>query len=122
MKLPSPLINCGNSRRSSAGERKRDTPHGDLIVGDSTVKYQHKFKYYNFFAESFAEAISHLGLQVDPWTVNVILPVGISFYTFHDSSFSVLVFEKCSCLYIPTYLRWYDSEVGACVSDYDGST
>ena len=37
------------------------------------------FKYYNFFAESFAEALSTIGLTVHPWTLNVILPVGISF-------------------------------------------
>src|ERR1035437_1199674 len=37
------------------------------------------FKYYNFFATSFAEAISHVGLQVNPWTLKVIFPVGISF-------------------------------------------
>src|SRR5688572_1219605 len=41
------------------------------------------FKYYNFFAESFSDAISNFGLQVNPGSLDVILPVGISFYTFH---------------------------------------
>ncbi|MCW3117134.1 MAG: rane-bound O-acyltransferase family protein [Chitinophagaceae bacterium] len=45
------------------------------------------FKYYNFFAVSFAEAISHIGLHANPWTLKVILPVGISFYTFHGLSY-----------------------------------
>ncbi|MDP9048483.1 MAG: MBOAT family protein, partial [Bacteroidota bacterium] len=36
------------------------------------------FKYYNFFAKSFGEAISNFGLHVDPWTIKVILPIGIS--------------------------------------------
>jgi len=45
------------------------------------------FKYYNFFVTSFAEAISNLGLHVNPWTLSVILPVGISFYTFHGLSY-----------------------------------
>jgi alginate O-acetyltransferase complex protein AlgI len=45
------------------------------------------FKYYNFFAESFAEAVSHIGWQVSPLMINVILPVGISFYTFHGLSY-----------------------------------
>lgn len=45
------------------------------------------FKYYNFFAASFAEALSLLGLQVNIWTIKVILPVGISFYTFHGLSY-----------------------------------
>jgi D-alanyl-lipoteichoic acid acyltransferase DltB (MBOAT superfamily) len=45
------------------------------------------FKYYDFFATSFAEALSGLGLQVNPATLNIILPVGISFYTFHGLSY-----------------------------------
>ncbi|MFT3904612.1 MAG: MBOAT family O-acyltransferase [Niabella sp.] len=51
------------------------------------------FKYYNFFAESFAEAISLFGLQVDPWTLSVILPVGISFYTFHGLSYVIDIYK-----------------------------
>ncbi|MGG7551794.1 MBOAT family O-acyltransferase [Chryseobacterium arthrosphaerae] len=51
------------------------------------------FKYYNFFAQSFAEAISHVGLQVNPWTLQVILPVGISFYTFHGLSYVIDVYK-----------------------------
>jgi len=47
------------------------------------------FKYYNFFAESFAEAVSHIGLKINPWTLSVILPVGISFYTFHGLSYVI---------------------------------
>lgn len=51
------------------------------------------FKYYNFFAESFAEAISHFGIQVNPWTLSVILPVGISFYTFHGLSYVIDIYK-----------------------------
>lgn len=51
------------------------------------------FKYYNFFAESFAETISHVGLQVNPWTLKVILPVGISFYTFHGLSYVIDIYK-----------------------------
>lgn len=51
------------------------------------------FKYYNFFVESFAEAISHFGLQVNPWTLNIILPVGISFYTFHGLSYVIDIYK-----------------------------
>ncbi len=50
------------------------------------------FKYYNFFASSFAEAISHLGFHVNPWTLKVILPVGISFYTFHGLSYVIDIY------------------------------
>lgn len=51
------------------------------------------FKYYNFFAESFSEAISHFGIQVNTWTLKVILPVGISFYTFHGLSYVIDIFK-----------------------------
>jgi len=52
------------------------------------------FKYYNFFITSFAESISLLGVQFDPWTLNVILPVGISFYTFHGLSYVIDIYKK----------------------------
>ena len=51
------------------------------------------FKYYNFFAASFEDALSHIGLHVNPWTVKVILPVGISFYTFHGLSYIIDVYK-----------------------------
>jgi D-alanyl-lipoteichoic acid acyltransferase DltB (MBOAT superfamily) len=52
------------------------------------------FKYYNFFAVSFAEAVSNLGIQVSPWTLKVILPVGISFYTFHGLSYVIDIYKE----------------------------
>jgi alginate O-acetyltransferase complex protein AlgI len=45
------------------------------------------FKYYNFFAESFAAGLSHFGMEPNLRSLNVILPVGISFYTFHGLSY-----------------------------------
>lgn len=52
------------------------------------------FKYYNFFATSFAEAIGHFGIKVDVWTLNIILPVGISFYTFHGLSYVMDIYNN----------------------------
>lgn len=52
------------------------------------------FKYYNFFAQSFAEAIANVGFQVNPWTLKVILPVGISFYTFHGLSYVIDIYYQ----------------------------
>ena len=52
------------------------------------------FKYYNFFAESFAAAMSNFGLQVNPWTLKVILPIGISFYTFHGLSYVIDIYKN----------------------------
>ena len=51
------------------------------------------FKYYNFFAESFANALLNFGLHVNPYTIKVILPVGISFYTFHGLSYVIDIYK-----------------------------
>ena len=51
------------------------------------------FKYYNFFANSFIEAFSNFGFQINTWTLQVILPVGISFYTFHGLSYVIDIYK-----------------------------
>jgi D-alanyl-lipoteichoic acid acyltransferase DltB (MBOAT superfamily) len=51
------------------------------------------FKYYNFFITSFAEALAHAGVQVHYSTLQVILPVGISFYTFHGLSYVIDIYN-----------------------------
>ncbi|QOG03822.1 MBOAT family protein [Flavobacterium sp. MDT1-60] len=52
------------------------------------------FKYYNFFAASFAELLNSVGVQASPILLNVILPVGISFYTFHGLSYVIDIYFK----------------------------
>lgn len=52
------------------------------------------FKYYNFFAESLAIAIENIGFQANFWTLQVILPVGISFYTFHGLSYVIDIYKN----------------------------
>lgn len=52
------------------------------------------FKYYNFFVESFAEAVSHIGWQISPFLIRIILPVGISFYTFHGLSYVIDIYNN----------------------------
>ncbi|MBC7747540.1 MAG: MBOAT family protein, partial [Methylotenera sp.] len=52
------------------------------------------FKYYNFFGDSFAEALAGLGFQANFWTLKVILPVGISFYTFHGLSYVIDIYKE----------------------------
>ncbi|MEH0156170.1 MBOAT family O-acyltransferase [Limibacter armeniacum] len=52
------------------------------------------FKYYNFFAESFADAFSLMGKNIDAARLNIILPVGISFYTFQTLSYSIDVYRR----------------------------
>lgn len=52
------------------------------------------FKYYNFFAHSFAEGVARMGFYISPWAIQVILPVGISFYTFHGLSYIIDIYYK----------------------------
>src|SRR5690606_11656774 len=52
------------------------------------------FKYFNFFAESFAELLSSVGFNANLPSLNIILPVGISFYTFHGISYVVDVYKR----------------------------
>ena len=51
------------------------------------------FKYYNFFIDSFTELISLIGFKVNFWTLKVLLPVGISFYTFHGLSYMIDIYK-----------------------------
>lgn len=50
------------------------------------------FKYYNFFAENLQLSLQSIGWHVDFWTLQVILPLGISFYTFHGLSYVVDIY------------------------------
>jgi D-alanyl-lipoteichoic acid acyltransferase DltB (MBOAT superfamily) len=52
------------------------------------------FKYYNFFVENFIEAFSLLGTQFSIHTLSIILPVGISFYTFQTLSYTLDVYNR----------------------------
>jgi len=52
------------------------------------------FKYYNFFAESFADGLSLLGFKANLGSLQLILPVGISFYTFHGLSYVIDIYKN----------------------------
>ena len=52
------------------------------------------FKYFNFFQDSLISAVGSLGIELEPITLNIILPVGISFYTFQTLSYTIDVYRK----------------------------
>lgn len=52
------------------------------------------FKYFNFFAESLKDLISVFGFEVNIWSLKVILPIGISFYTFHGLSYVIDIYKN----------------------------
>ena len=51
------------------------------------------FKYYNFFIENFVASFSFLGVEISVNSLNIILPVGISFYTFQTLSYTIDVYK-----------------------------
>ena len=52
------------------------------------------FKYYNFFVDSFSDFLSLFGVSNNPWILNIILPIGISFYTFHGLSYVIDIYKE----------------------------
>ena len=52
------------------------------------------FKYYNFFAVSMANMLHSVGFEANPLLLKLILPVGISFYTFHGLSYVIDIYYK----------------------------
>jgi alginate O-acetyltransferase complex protein AlgI len=52
------------------------------------------FKYANFFIDTFIESFSFFGKKIDDLALNIILPVGISFYTFQTLSYSIDIYRN----------------------------
>ncbi len=52
------------------------------------------FKYYNFFIENFVQAFSFFGRSISFSSLKIILPVGISFYTFQTLSYTIDIYKK----------------------------
>jgi D-alanyl-lipoteichoic acid acyltransferase DltB (MBOAT superfamily) len=52
------------------------------------------FKYTNFFIDTFADSFRLLGKELEISTLNIILPVGISFYTFQTLSYTIDIYRK----------------------------
>ena len=52
------------------------------------------FKYWNFFIDSWVQAWGSLGVEMHPFTLQIILPVGISFYTFQTLSYTIDVYRR----------------------------
>lgn len=51
------------------------------------------FKYFNFFSDSFRAILQQFSIQLNPLTLQVLLPVGISFYTFQTLSYTIDVYR-----------------------------
>ena len=70
------------------------------------------FKYFDFFSESLQQLANSIGWQFDTPTLNLILPLGISFYTFQTLSYSIDVYRgklqaESSLLKFATYVAFF---------------
>lgn len=67
-----------------------------LLVTSLTVNlgFLLYFKYANFFIESFVESFQLFGREIEASTLHIILPVGISFYTFQTLSYTIDIYRK----------------------------
>ncbi len=52
------------------------------------------FKYFNFFVDTFADLLTQIGMSTNPTTLSIILPVGISFYTFQTLSYTIDIYRR----------------------------
>ena len=52
------------------------------------------FKYYNFFTDSMHNALANIGINSSAWHLEIVLPVGISFYTFQSLSYTIDIYRR----------------------------
>ncbi len=64
-----------------------------LVSIVSTCSVLVVFKYFNFFSESLAAALSFLGVPASPLVAKIILPIGLSFHTFQSLSYVIEVYR-----------------------------
>ncbi len=75
---------------SPSGGRRRGLLWANIILNLAILGF---FKYFNFFVQSFVDAFATFGITLHATTLNIILPVGISFYTFQALSYSIDVYK-----------------------------
>ena len=76
--------------RANQSGHRRNWMLASLVVHLSILGF---FKYFNFFADSFILLMQKAGIQVSPLVLNIVLPVGISFYTFQALSYTIDVYR-----------------------------
>jgi len=85
-------FNCGIALgRATAPRRRRGLLVVSLVVNLGLLGF---FKYFGFFAESLSQLAGQLGLRLDPVTLGIVLPMGISFYTFQTLGYTIDVYRQ----------------------------
>lgn len=82
----------GRKLEFEENQRKRKTLLWTSIIVN--LGFLGFFKYYNFFLDNFITAFSFFGSEIKANSLNIILPVGISFYTFQTLSYTIDVYKR----------------------------
>ncbi len=77
-------------QKTSSPSRKKQLLILSILINLGILGF---FKYFNFFTQSFGDFIEVLGFQWNTTTLNIILPVGISFYTFQTMSYTIDIYR-----------------------------
>ena len=77
--------------KSESQNKRKALLVGTLVLNLGILFF---FKYYNFFVQAFASSLSLFGAQMQVHTLKILLPVGISFYTFTALSYTIDVFQR----------------------------
>lgn len=80
----------GRRLRLAAGPARTRLLATSMVVNLGILGF---FKYFGFFADSFAGMLSQFGLEASVPTLQIILPVGISFYTFQTMSYTIDIYR-----------------------------
>ena len=81
-------------RRLGSEEKPRARKHLLWISLCSNLGLLFFFKYYNFFVDSFIASFTFFGTPMSGGSLNIILPVGISFYTFQTLSYTIDIYKR----------------------------
>jgi D-alanyl-lipoteichoic acid acyltransferase DltB (MBOAT superfamily) len=82
---------CGLRIHATEDQRRKKLFLVVSVTGNLTILGF--FKYYNFFSSSLLALLSHFGLSFKPHLFDVILPLGISFYTFQTMSYTIDIYR-----------------------------
>ena len=77
--------------RTENNSRRKALLVGTLMLNLGVLFF---FKYFNFFVQAFASSLSLFGVDIQTSTLKIILPVGISFYTFTALSYTIDVYQR----------------------------
>ncbi|MCH8147021.1 MAG: hypothetical protein IH987_03385, partial [Planctomycetes bacterium] len=84
----------GNGGKPAPFARTAKTRRGVLLLSiGANLGILGFFKYYDFFAASCAALLDSIGLPLQPRLLHIILPIGISFYTFQTLSYTIDVYR-----------------------------